>query len=186
MIRDVVEKASGVNLTKRVFKRNYTHARGVYYLIASNDARAFTLSAEAIGFDRSSAYHVIRNRESFMMDGVFKNLYLVCLQRCEEITPTIQRPRIEASMSSTSKGLLILQLRAQVKTKNELAAMVSRNTKIDKILHEDAQLYQNLGLESTPQEIKEVREKSMSNYRRIRSIDKDLGDLLLHATSGDE
>jgi len=52
--------------------------------------------------------------------------------------------------------------------------------KIDGLLELDAQLYTELGIDSTKADKVETRRKSRIIYREIRSIDKKDGNLLLN------
>jgi len=52
--------------------------------------------------------------------------------------------------------------------------------KIDGLLELDAQLYTELGVDSTKADKVETRRKSRIIYREIRSIDKKDGNLLLN------
>ena len=52
--------------------------------------------------------------------------------------------------------------------------------KIDALLELDATMYCNLGIESTKKERLEVKKQSRQIYRAIKTLDKSLGDSLLH------
>jgi len=54
--------------------------------------------------------------------------------------------------------------------------------KIDKLLEIDADLYCNLGKESTKTEIEDVKKKSRKVYRYIKSIDEYWGGMMLRET----
>lgn len=56
---------------------------------------------------------------------------------------------------------------------------VSNKDKIDRLLELDANMYTNLGCDSTKSEVKEVKKNSRAIYRAIKTLDKDLGELLL-------
>ncbi len=51
--------------------------------------------------------------------------------------------------------------------------------KIDTLLEIDCSLYAHLGTDSTKQERDEVRRRSIEIYRKIKKIDKELGDQFL-------
>ena len=53
------------------------------------------------------------------------------------------------------------------------------NNKIDRLLEIDAINYTNLGIDSTKTQKELVKKESRYIYRAIRSLDKELGDLLL-------
>jgi hypothetical protein len=55
----------------------------------------------------------------------------------------------------------------------------SDRKKIDTLFHIDCTQYCNMGIDSTIKEKQEVRTRSRSIYRAIKSIDADLGKLLL-------
>ena len=55
----------------------------------------------------------------------------------------------------------------------------SDRKKIDTLFHIDCTQYCNLGIDSTIKQKQEVRTRSRSIYRAIKSIDTDLGKLLL-------
>ena len=55
----------------------------------------------------------------------------------------------------------------------------SKNRKIDTLLAIDADLYCNLGIESSKSEIEAVKVQSRKIYRIIKSIDEYSGKLLL-------
>jgi hypothetical protein len=52
--------------------------------------------------------------------------------------------------------------------------------KIDELLRLDAQMYCNLGIDSTAFERTEVKKTSKNIYQIIRKIDKTTGDMFLH------
>jgi len=51
--------------------------------------------------------------------------------------------------------------------------------RVDMLLKEDCNNYTNLGLDSTEQERKEVREVSRELYHIINAIDEETGELLI-------
>jgi len=55
----------------------------------------------------------------------------------------------------------------------------SDRKKIDTLFHIDCTQYCNMGIDSTIKEKQEVRTRSRSIYRAIKSLDADLGKLLL-------
>jgi hypothetical protein len=57
---------------------------------------------------------------------------------------------------------------------------VSNKGKIDRLLELDATMYCNLGTDSTQTEKQEVKRTSRAIYRAIKTLDKGLGDSLLH------
>lgn len=56
---------------------------------------------------------------------------------------------------------------------------VSIKDKIDRLLELDANMYTELGCDSTKTERLETKKKSKTIYRAIKILDKDLGDMLL-------
>lgn len=56
---------------------------------------------------------------------------------------------------------------------------VSIKNKIDRLLELDANMYTDLGSDSTKTERLEAKKKSRAIYRAIKTLDKDLGDMLL-------
>lgn len=56
---------------------------------------------------------------------------------------------------------------------------VSIKDKIDRLLELDANMYTDLGSDSTKTERLEAKKKSRAIYRAIKVLDKDLGDMLL-------
>ena len=54
--------------------------------------------------------------------------------------------------------------------------------KIDKLLEIDADLYCNLGQESTKTDIENTKKQSRKIYRAIKSIDKYWGGMMLRET----
>jgi hypothetical protein len=56
----------------------------------------------------------------------------------------------------------------------------SDKQKIDELLRIDCNLYANLGTDSTRFEREAVKKKSIEIYRKIKSLDKKLGDELLY------
>ena len=57
----------------------------------------------------------------------------------------------------------------------------SDRRKIDALLEMDCIMYTNLGLDSTKEEIKNVKVASKKIYRGISKIDKTLGDTMMRA-----
>lgn len=55
----------------------------------------------------------------------------------------------------------------------------SNKSKIDSLLELDANMYTELGCNSTKTEVNQTKKQSRVIYRAIKSLDKDLGDLLL-------
>lgn len=56
----------------------------------------------------------------------------------------------------------------------------SDRKKIDALLELDATMYCNLGIDSTKTERLETKKQSRAIYRAIKTLDKSLGDSLLH------
>lgn len=56
---------------------------------------------------------------------------------------------------------------------------VSNEDKINRLLEIDAIMYTNLGVDSTKTERNEAKKKSRVIYRAIKTLDRDLGDMLL-------
>jgi len=56
---------------------------------------------------------------------------------------------------------------------------VSIKDKIDRLLELDANMYTELGKDSTKGEKLEAKKKSRIIYRAIKTLDKNLGDMLL-------
>jgi len=56
---------------------------------------------------------------------------------------------------------------------------ISNKDKINRLLEIDAVMYTNLGSDSTKTEINETKKKSRVIYRAIKTLDRDLGDMLL-------
>lgn len=56
---------------------------------------------------------------------------------------------------------------------------VSNEDKINRLLEMDAIMYTNLGVDSTKTERNEAKKKSRVIYRAIKTLDRDLGDMLL-------
>jgi len=56
---------------------------------------------------------------------------------------------------------------------------ISNKDKIDRLLEIDAIMYTNLGSDSTKTERNEAKKKSRVIYRAIKTLDRDLGDMLL-------
>lgn len=56
---------------------------------------------------------------------------------------------------------------------------VSNKDKIDRLLEMDAIMYTNLGSDSTKTDRNEAKKKSRVIYRAIKTLDRDLGDMLL-------
>jgi len=56
---------------------------------------------------------------------------------------------------------------------------VSDKDKIDRLLEMDAIMYTNMGSDSTKTERNEAKKKSRVIYRAIKTLDRDLGDMLL-------
>lgn len=56
----------------------------------------------------------------------------------------------------------------------------SDREKIDELLRVDAELYCNLGIDSTIKERAEVKKMSRRIYREIKKIDKALGETFLN------
>tara|TARA_R100001510_G_scaffold57612_1_gene66436 strand:+ start:1970 stop:2200 length:231 start_codon:yes stop_codon:yes gene_type:complete len=63
----------------------------------------------------------------------------------------------------------------------KIAAFTSWNDrkKIDKLLEIDADIYCNLGIESTKTEIENAKKQSRKIYRIIKTIDKYWGGMML-------
>jgi len=59
-------------------------------------------------------------------------------------------------------------------------ALTDKET-IDKLLHIDAQMYQNLGTDSSKAEVTSVKRASAFIYRLIKSIDPDKGQRYIQA-----
>ena len=57
----------------------------------------------------------------------------------------------------------------------------SDKRKIDELLRIDANLYCNLGTDSTKGEVRNAYKKSRAIYTTIKSIDKEMGSLFLRA-----
>ena len=56
---------------------------------------------------------------------------------------------------------------------------ISTKDKIDRLLELDAIMYTNLGSDSTKTDRNETKKKSRIIYRAIKTLDRDLGDMLL-------
>jgi len=56
---------------------------------------------------------------------------------------------------------------------------ISNKDKIDRLIEIDAIMYTNLGSDSTKTERNEAKKKSRVIYRAIKTLDRDLGDMLL-------
>ena len=56
---------------------------------------------------------------------------------------------------------------------------VSTKDKIDRLLELDANMYTELGSDSTKTERLEAKKKSKVIYRAIKTLNKDLGEMLL-------
>lgn len=56
---------------------------------------------------------------------------------------------------------------------------ISNKDKIDRLLEMDAIMYTNMGSDSTKTERNEAKKKSRVIYRAIKTLDRDLGDMLL-------
>lgn len=54
-----------------------------------------------------------------------------------------------------------------------------RNKVIDKVLEENAKLFQNLGIDSTKAEVKAAKVQERKNLRAVRAEDPELIDRLL-------
>ncbi len=52
--------------------------------------------------------------------------------------------------------------------------------KISSLLEIDANIYCNLGIDSTKRELAEAKKQSTAIYRAIRKLDKNTGDRLLY------
>jgi hypothetical protein len=65
------------------------------------------------------------------------------------------------------------------KIMNHSSWSVKRKT--DYLLHKDCNMYANLGLDSSKKDRKEVRIASKRIYTAIKSLNSELGTLLLHA-----
>jgi len=57
----------------------------------------------------------------------------------------------------------------------------SDRRKIDELLRLDANLYCNMGTDSTVSEIRNAYKKSRTIYTAIKSVNKDMGSLFLRA-----
>jgi len=53
--------------------------------------------------------------------------------------------------------------------------------KIDRLLHMDAMMYANMGIDSEPSERVETKRRSRLIYRTIKTIDMETGELFLRA-----
>jgi len=53
--------------------------------------------------------------------------------------------------------------------------------KIDRLLHIDAMMYANMGIDSEPSEREQTKRRSRLIYRTIKTIDMETGDLFLRA-----
>jgi len=51
--------------------------------------------------------------------------------------------------------------------------------KIDRLLHIDAMMYANMGIDSEPSEREQTKRRSRLIYRTIKTIDMETGDLFL-------
>jgi hypothetical protein len=56
--------------------------------------------------------------------------------------------------------------------------------RIDQLLFEDANMYTNLGIDSTKTEKQEVKKNSRAIYRAIKDLDEATGKLLLQHQDG--
>ena len=56
-----------------------------------------------------------------------------------------------------------------------------RKDKVDTLLHINAILYSNLGTDSTSQEKEIAKKRSIDIFRKIKTLDKKLGDELLYS-----
>ena len=56
--------------------------------------------------------------------------------------------------------------------------------RIDQLLFEDANMYTNLGSDSTKAEKEEVKKNSRAIYRAIKDLDEETGKLLLQHQDG--
>ena len=55
----------------------------------------------------------------------------------------------------------------------------SNKEKVDELLRIDANMYCNLGKESSKQEKEQVKKNSKANYQAIKKPDKDSGEMFL-------
>lgn len=53
--------------------------------------------------------------------------------------------------------------------------------KIDRLLHMDAMMYANMGIDSEPSDRAETKRRSRLIYRTIKTIDMETGELFLRA-----
>ena len=53
--------------------------------------------------------------------------------------------------------------------------------KIDRLLHIDAMMYANMGIDSEPSEREQTKRRSRLIYRTTKTIDMETGDLFLRA-----
>lgn len=56
------------------------------------------------------------------------------------------------------------------------------NKKIEKVLHLNALLFQNLGTDSTKKEIEAAKIQERKNLRKVREYDPELIEMLLRAS----
>ena len=57
-----------------------------------------------------------------------------------------------------------------------------RNKVIDKVLEDNAKLFQNLGIDSTKAEVQAAKVQERKNLRAVRAEDPELVDRLLYAS----
>lgn len=56
------------------------------------------------------------------------------------------------------------------------------NKKIEEVLHLNAQLFQNLGTDSTKKEIEAAKVQERKNLRKVREFDPEMIEMLLKAS----
>ena len=56
------------------------------------------------------------------------------------------------------------------------------NKKIEEVLHLNAQLFQNLGTDSTKKEIQAAKIQERKNLRKVREFDPEMIEMLLKAS----
>jgi hypothetical protein len=56
------------------------------------------------------------------------------------------------------------------------------NKKIEEVLHLNAQLFQNLGTDSTKKEIEAAKIQERKNLRKVREYDPEMIEMLLKAS----
>lgn len=191
----VVQDLFSVDLSEKNRKRA-THAdpRAIYHNICVElyGHPAITqFSSLAIKRERTSGYNAWNNREKYMTDKSFKSNYLKCFKMAHEIYYRdfigINPPSIENKTEDSflyKSRLLNSQLNKFARVIQYTLKFSKMDPRVSEILRKDAIQYQNLGTDSTEDEILKVKHQSFKYYNEIAEIDPDMGEILLKSFDG--